>query len=208
MCKTCSVPLVDESTNFLQLHEISSVCRYCKEELTEDSDYCPHCGYLFNEHLVITCGIHNDRAAIGVCVVCEKPLCSMCANAVSGRLLCADHSEVQIIGEWAGVFESLNQVDVELAKGLLEKEGVQCQTYTQSDVPLAIFSSLISPQWKTYSHHGAYLLKLFVPLPELERAGKVLQDNHLIFKYECNSCGCRFNDENVVMCPQCREEFV
>jgi len=132
----------------------------------------------------------------------------MCANVVGGKLLCTDHTDVQIIGEWAEVFESLNQVDVELAKGLLEKEGVQCQTYRQSDVPLGIFSSLMSPQWKTYSHNGAYLLKLFVPLPELEIAVKVLQDNHLIFKYECNNCGCRFNDENVMICPQCGEEFV
>jgi Putative prokaryotic signal transducing protein len=136
-------------------------CANCSNEVTDDSDFCPHCGYLFKEAPPVHCETDLGQEATGVCIICNKLVCPRCQEVQNKHLFCIEHCSVQVEQDWASVFESNNVVDVEMQKDYLESNGIQ--TVMQN------FGMHIR-------HPGA--IRLFVPIPDYLRAKKMLDESN------------------------------
>ena len=100
-------------------------CSYCGEEITADSDFCPHCGMLFAEAGAVFCDLHPLEPGAGVCIICRKLCCEECGAKVRGRFFCSAHRKVKVEQDWAEVFRSTEISDAELVKSVLESSRAQ-----------------------------------------------------------------------------------
>jgi hypothetical protein len=177
-------------------------CVYCDGEVTQDSDFCPHCGNLFVEAPELKCDTHSDREAAGLCIICRKALCDECLVRKRDRIFCSEHHEVEVMQDWANVFQSIDYLQASIVKGKLESAGIGCQVYNQMQMSTIGFleGGIARTQLKTP-------VKLFVPIPDFQKAYDFLLAENLVFKYQCDRCGCEFNEENA-RCPQCDAEFI
>lgn len=204
VCKLCGAQLVDQNPRYV---EEENSCHHCGEGVSAQDQFCLHCGYLKNVNFVAPCQNHRDRPSIGVCVLCRKELCKDCAGERNDRLRCAGHYEVEIREEWAAVFGSADSVELTFAREILESEGIPSHPYEVGGshlvVPLVMEAAI--PTW---NGDGGVVVNVFVPMMDFTRAVEVLRDHKLVFRFECGHCGHRFNDEALLRCPNCGDEFV
>ena len=151
----------------------NGLCANCDGEVTEDSDFCPHCGRLFEQTGTAFCDSHSDETATGVCIVCRRLLCNKCGSRKSGRWFCNDHKNVAVEQDWALVFESPDINEAELAKSFLQSVGVH--VVVRNFGPNTVVwdgggDSLFSRQALNRQ------AKLFVPIPEYEQSRQALEE--------------------------------
>jgi RNA polymerase subunit RPABC4/transcription elongation factor Spt4 len=150
-----------------------SKCSECGEEVTEDSDFCPHCGALFSASEGVFCDTHQSAKATGVCIVCRKLVCRQCAKSVHGRTFCLDHQDVEVQQDWAVVFVSTEINDAELVKAILEKGQFRVLVQNFGSVGYAWDGGGDSPQSRSNLGRPA---KVFVPIPEFLEAVKAVEE--------------------------------
>lgn len=131
-------------------------CGNCGEEAAVDSEYCPHCGVLFENAADATCESDRDREATAVCIICRRFICERCGVQVGNRWLCKEHANVEVVEDWAKVYDSADPVLVSAMKAALEASGLE----------------VIDQNWKA---RGGRSGKLFVPVPDYLRAVEVLK---------------------------------
>ena len=98
-------------------------CPRCGEDVTPDSDFCPHCGILFLETGDVHCELHPGEKAVGVCILCRRTVCRRCSVQRSRRIHCVEHKDIEVVQDWALVFSSSDIADAELVKSVLENAG-------------------------------------------------------------------------------------
>lgn len=147
-------------------------CSNCQGELLDDSDFCPHCGYLLTDEKLF-CELHPPKGAVGVCIICQRLVCEMCSEESEHRVLCLDHLEVIVDGDWAEVFRSTDVNEAELAKSLLQdaKHHVEIQNF--GSVGYAWDGGGDNPQSRSNLNNPS---KIFVPLDEYVGAKQMLDD--------------------------------
>lgn len=136
-----------------------TTCANCNNEVTEDSDFCPHCGYLFKESPPVHCETDLDQEATGVCIICQKLVCPRCREVKNNRLFCVEHRDVKVQQDWVMVFESPSVVDVEMKKNFLDENG---------------FQSVAQNLGMRVKSRG--VARVFVPIPDYLRAKKMLEE--------------------------------
>jgi len=148
-------------------------CGDCGNEITADSDFCPHCGALTGLTEQIVCGRHPDRQAAAVCIICRSPLCDSCAVIKRGKWFCKDHASVRVEQDWALVFESPDINKAELARSVLDAGGFHV-VVRNFGPNTAVWEgggdSLFSRQQLNR------LAKVFVPIPEYLNALQSLME--------------------------------
>lgn len=147
-------------------------CSNCEGEVTEDSDFCPHCGYLLTD-APLRCELHPDKEANGVCIVCQRLVCEMCSEESERRVFCLDHLNVIVDGDWAEVFRSTDVHEAELAKSLLLDAKHHLETQNFSSIGYAWDGGGDAPQSRSNLNNPA---KIFVPLNEYLKAREVLEE--------------------------------
>jgi hypothetical protein len=147
-------------------------CSNCEDEVTEDSDFCPHCGYLLTD-ATLFCDLHRANEASGVCIICQRLTCDMCSEESDRRVFCLDHLDVRVDGNWAEVFRSTDVNEAELAKSLLTdaKHHVEVQNF--GSVGYAWDGGGDNPMSRSNLNNPA---KVFVPIDEYLKAKEVLDD--------------------------------
>jgi hypothetical protein len=148
-------------------------CSQCSEEVTEDSDFCPHCGVLFAAAERELCENHRTINAIGVCIICRKLVCPQCSKIVHGRTFCLDHKSVEVQQDWATAFESTEINDAELIKSVLEKAQYRVLVQNFGSIGYAWDGGGDSPQSRSNLSRPA---KVFVPIPEYLEASKTVEE--------------------------------
>ena len=148
-------------------------CASCNDEITEDSDFCPHCGALFTEAANVLCDEHQDNPAQGVCIICQRLVCEKCGVKVSGRIFCTPHRKVEVQEDWAEVFRSSEIADAELVKSLLESTGHQVLGQNFNSIGFVWDGGGDSPISRSNINKPA---KVFVPIPEYLKAMEVVHD--------------------------------
>jgi hypothetical protein len=148
-------------------------CSHCGEDVTEDSDYCPHCGILFPNSESALCDTHQTINATGVCIICRKTVCPRCSKGVHGRTFCLDHKNVEVQQDWAEVFESTEINDAELIKSVLEKSQYRVLVQNFGSIGYAWDGGGDSPQSRSNLSRPA---KVFVPIPEYLEALKTVEE--------------------------------
>lgn len=148
-------------------------CSRCGEEVTPDSDFCPHCGILFSEEGRELCDTHAGQRATGICIICRKLVCGKCGKKVRGRVHCLDHREVEVQQDWARIFQSTDINESELVKAFLESAGYK--VLVQNFTPIGFVwdgggDSAISRS------NLSKPAKIFVPIPEYLKAEEALKE--------------------------------
>jgi len=115
------------------MSEETMQCSSCRTAIPGDSDFCPLCGTLAQTEGVV-CVTHQDHEALGVCVICSEPYCSDCLMKIKGQYLCARHSMVEVIREWARAYETTDTTDAQMIQGALEQNGFRVVTQNTSSV--------------------------------------------------------------------------
>lgn len=105
-------------------------CPNCHESIPADEEACPACGFL---RVQMPCAVHPDRLAVGVCVVCGKPLCEACNQGEKPYFKCDVHAPVEIVEGWAQVYTTGDDVEAELIRDNLQAEGIDAQVLSQKD---------------------------------------------------------------------------
>ena len=147
-------------------------CSYCNEEITVDSDFCPHCGTLFTEAGEVYCDEHLQEPAVGVCIICRKVCCEECGVKVQGRRFCLAHRKVKVQQDWAEVFRSTEIADAELVKSVLEAGGHKVLVQNFNSIGFVWDGGGDSPISRSNVNKPA---KVFVPIPEYLEAVKVIE---------------------------------
>jgi hypothetical protein len=148
-------------------------CHYCGNEITADSDFCPHCGLLFAEAGNVFCDLHQQEPAAGVCIICRKVCCEQCGAKVRGRYFCSAHRKVQVEQDWAEVFRSTEISDAELVKSVLESAGHKVQVHNFNSIGFIWDGGGDSPVSRSNINKPA---KIFVPIPEYLDAIKAVEE--------------------------------
>jgi hypothetical protein len=138
-------------------------CRHCGEEITEDSDFCPHCGVLFEEAGKVICDLHPLEPGVGVCIICRKLCCDACGSQVRGRYFCSAHRKIKVEQDWAEVFRSTEISDSELVKSVLESTGHKVLVQNFNSIGFVWDGGGDSPISRSNINKPA---KVFVPIPE------------------------------------------
>ncbi len=147
-------------------------CSNCGGEVTEDSDFCPHCGYMLTDARLF-CEVHPTNEACGVCVICQRLVCEQCSEESERRVFCLDHLEVAVDGDWAEVFRSTDINEAELARALLEEYRFHVEVQNFGSIGYAWDGGGDSPLSRANLNSPA---KVFVPLTEYLSAKQLLDD--------------------------------
>ena len=154
------------------MHEYGP-CPSCDGEITEDSDFCPHCGILFEKKIRVPCDTHSQGQAVGVCILCRALLCHECVHTKGGRRFCSEHRNVKVEQDWALIFQSNDINEAELVRSFLES--ISQQLILRNFTPHGFVwdgggDSLFSRQAVNRP------AKLFVPIPDYVGARKALEE--------------------------------
>ena len=93
-------------------------CSNCKYRVSEDDEFCTECGTIFEDG--ITCSVHTDSEAEGVCIICCLPFCNLCGTDFNKHFLCHIHSGYEIYQGVACVYGDLDDTNVQYVKSCLE----------------------------------------------------------------------------------------
>ena len=152
-------------------HYIS--CSSCTEEITPDSEFCPHCGVLFDAAANEKCDTHPENLANGICIICRKLVCEECGKVVHGRHFCLEHRSVEVQQDWAQAFQSTDINESELVKSLLESNGFRVLVETFMPMGYVWGGGGDSALSRSAVNKPA---KVFVPIPEYLRAEEALKE--------------------------------
>lgn len=147
-------------------------CPSCKEEITRDSEFCPHCGVIFQSAGKIFCDEHSDKQATGVCIICRKIFCEICGTKVRGRRFCLLHRKVKVQQDWAEIFRSTEIVDAERVKAFLQSAGYKILVQNFNSTGFAWDGGGDSPISRSNINKPA---KIFVPIPEFLSAKNAIE---------------------------------
>jgi len=151
-------------------------CSYCKNDVTDDSDYCPRCGSLFAEN--VNCSVHNNIDAEGVCVICSEPFCDQCGSFAQKVFLCNKHKSFEIYEGMARIFGSPDTVQSEFVKSCLEQNGIHPLIFSRKSSPMHLGGSdysLFRPSGD-YDGHLINEIKVLVPCTEVSDAEKIIAE--------------------------------
>ncbi|HVN49582.1 MAG TPA: zinc-ribbon domain-containing protein [Bacteroidota bacterium] len=148
-------------------------CYHCGEEVTDDSDFCPHCGVLFETKEEIFCDLHPQAQAVAVCIICKTVLCSDCCRVVGGRAFCVAHRSVQVQEDWAEVFRSTEINEAELVKAVLESAGKKVLVQNFNSMGFVWDGGGDSPISRSNVNKPA---KVLVPIPEYLEAMQTIAE--------------------------------
>lgn len=138
-------------------------CTNCDGEVTPDSDFCPHCGVLFENAGTVVCERHPDRKAVSVCIICRVLVCEHCKASAGNRTFCSDHKGIEVQQDWANVFQSTDINDAELVKSLLEAAEFHIQVQNFNPIGFVWDGGGDSSLSRSALSKPA---KIFVPIPE------------------------------------------
>lgn len=140
-------------------------CSNCDGEVLQDSDFCPHCGYVLTDDAP-RCPLHPKRESGGMCIVCRRVVCDQCSEESERRVFCLDHLDVIVEGDWAEVFRSTDPVDAEYVRTLLEDAKFHVETHGPGS----------DAGGKLSQRDEGDVARVYVMLHEYLRAKDVLED--------------------------------
>jgi RNA polymerase subunit RPABC4/transcription elongation factor Spt4 len=148
-------------------------CPECAEEITRDSDFCPHCGVLFPGAGKQMCDLHNEQIAIGVCIICRKLVCDSCLKVIRRRAFCPDHRKVIVEQDWARIFQSTDITESEMIRAFLQSAGYKVLVRDFEPVGYVWDGGGDSSVSRSNMSKPA---KIYVPIPEYMKAKESLEE--------------------------------
>jgi RNA polymerase subunit RPABC4/transcription elongation factor Spt4 len=122
-CPNCGASLAVESGPPVN-------CDHCDELIASDSEACPACGSLRESR---QCAVHSDKAGEGLCVICGTALCDDCNRAGDSYFVCETHKAIPVVGGWAQIYSTSDDLEADLIRENLEAEGIDSRVLSQKD---------------------------------------------------------------------------
>jgi len=121
----------------------------------------------YDESFSIYCETHENCKAIGICIVCSKPVCSLCSVDVGEKKFCSDPTHQIIFKDWQLLFRADSEFEADAITCNLSQCGIQANYFSLHEYPVC-------------SELQENRTLLFVVKSEFERAEKLLKEIHLI----------------------------
>ncbi len=126
-CSDCRVPLVEGVPLF---------CPSCEESISPDDTFCDTCGVLLplgEGKDAPECELHPDRAAVGGCVVCGRPICDTCLRMVDGKHFCSDDEHLNVHQKFVVAYITSTDYEAAMIRANLEGAGIDARIFNQHD---------------------------------------------------------------------------
>jgi len=148
-----------------------NVCKNCSAQFQTGNNFCESCGSLANTgddtDVPIGCETHPDQHAVGCCVICNKPVCSVCKVMVTGKILCHDPEHRVLLQDWCMIQEPASEFVADALARNLADGGIEAKSFSLHDH--------IATHWLKENR-----VLLFVKKSEEEKAQALLQELNLI----------------------------
>ncbi|MEX0602187.1 MAG: hypothetical protein WD295_02525 [Bacteroidota bacterium] len=122
---------------------------------------------LFAEARSLACDRHPSDTPVGVCIICRNLVCARCGKKKRGRIFCPDHHSVEVMYDWAKVFQSSDINDAELVRAVLAEGGFRVQVQNFGSLGYVWEGGGDSPFTRSALGRQA---RVFVPIPDYEEA--------------------------------------
>lgn len=124
-------------------------CIRCKVINADDVLFCRNCGILFHLDTNVECENHSGRDALGICVVCGKPVCDDCMKTGEGKIYCDDAAHPQVPVTHTRLGAAISDFSADLVAKNLVANGIAALVFSQhryshfyrftDDAPASIF---------------------------------------------------------------------
>lgn len=157
-CPDCGVDLI----------EVDLInCDNCDEKIDSKFKYCIHCGFILKgskSDISDECENHAGKPAIGICVICGKPVCNSCAKISNNRIFCEKDEHLQVYGDYVLVKTFSTEYEAQMIKSLIEIAGINCVLFSQKD---HVFFTNIGE---------TSIINLMVPKEDAEKAIQIIEE--------------------------------
>jgi len=146
------------------------VCTSCSAQLPAGQMYCGVCGSFLEiekENINIECEMHSNRRAVGLCVICSKPVCRDCKVKSAGKILCQDPDHGIILQDWRLLHMPDSEFEAEAFVRNLGDSGIIAKTFSLHDH--------VTAHWLSDNR-----VLMFVKKAEEERARVLLNELNFI----------------------------
>jgi RNA polymerase subunit RPABC4/transcription elongation factor Spt4 len=151
--------------------KIMSVCKNCSTYLQAEQRFCRECGALLETReengFKIECETHPDRRAIGLCIICGRPVCSDCEVTSGGKILCTDPEHRTLVQDWRVIHQPDSEFEAEALVRNLADNGIEAKTFSLHDS--------VATYWLNENR-----VLLYVRKSEGEKAKALLKELNLI----------------------------
>ncbi len=144
-------------------------CENCDGQVSSGGFFCHHCGIILEPgEGEIECEEHPKQEAVGMCVVCGKPVCSECARKKGNTVFCKTAEHVKIHKQWSVIFSTKIVYEAEMIKANLENAGFHSQIFSQFD-------------HASFASYGKFaIVKVMVPHAQADEARETLRELNLL----------------------------
>jgi hypothetical protein len=169
-CSECQLDLVDILP--VDAHVESAVCTNCYEDVPVENDFCSYCGTVMEDRN-IQCLSHPDSSAVSVCIICHRPQCEECAEVKDGRMFCRDHKKIEVSGDSAVVFQSMDYFEAHIMQGKLESREMKTSLRNFHGIGFIVGGFMESAIGRTLLK---YPVKIFVGIDQYREAMEIVND--------------------------------
>jgi len=106
------------------------MCLRCHLSNSEDALFCAACGHGLRAHDVVECENHSGTIAIGICVVCGKPVCGDCSVARENKVYCDDVMHSQLTAAYTKLGAVATEFEADMLVKNLSLNGVPALQYS------------------------------------------------------------------------------
>lgn len=149
----------------------TSVCKNYATQLLAGQTFCRWCGTLAGpaeeNGFAIGCEIHHERGAVGLCIICSKPVCADCEVMSHGKILCHEPEHRIMLQEWSTVHEPDSEFEADALVRNLADNGIEAKTFSLHDH--------VAARWVDENR-----VLVFVRKSDMENAISLLKELNLI----------------------------
>ena len=124
-------------------------CTRCNVINADDVLFCRNCGLLLHRDPNVECENHSGRDALGICVLCGRPMCDDCMTVREGKTYCDDAAHANVPVKHAKLAAAVSEFGADLVAKNLSANGIAALVFSQhqyshfcrftDDAPASIF---------------------------------------------------------------------
>jgi len=143
------------------------ICPRCHASNDGEALFCAACGHGLRAHDVVECENHSGTIAIGICVVCGKPVCGDCSTSEGNKMYCDDMTHSQLTTAHIKLGAVATEFEADMIAKNLSLNGVPALQYSTKK-----FSQLCSLT-------DDRSVSIFVRTESIEEARRLIEDMEL-----------------------------
>ncbi len=109
-------------------------CANCGFVCDCDCCFCDFCGNILNlNDFLIECETHPQNHSIGICTVCNKPVCWQCAVKNGKIILCNSPDHLSIFNEYKIIYRPESEFEAEAIISNLNNSCIEAKMFSLHD---------------------------------------------------------------------------